>query len=111
MNNTLLALLLGVFSMIMWLIESYDFIKFLKERLIKFKQEEQTLLNKANFNIDILLNTPKLLPFVFDLTITLSLISMFGVGGTVGAVLGLGISNAFSIFILLFMAVVKYGTR
>lgn len=109
MNVQLLALLMGVFSAIMWLIESKEFISFIINHKKKLKEKENPSLKDITVhNLIIVANLPMLSAFALDLFITVSLLSLLGVGGGLGgALLGLGVSNVFSIFILGMQAVIS----
>lgn len=117
----IIGLVMAVLSAIFWCIEATPFVKGVKsiekpeekerkrrmkwERSIKLISRKPKSFKRSTDNfmyfIEIFNQLPKLWPFAIDILITLFLISSLGLGGTIGSIIGITISNVLSCYLII----------
>ena len=100
-NIMIFGVIMAILAFIFWTIELWPFIKFAKQqRLEPSTNYIGKLWNTIKYNGSIAVGFPLLIPVAFDLIITTSLTSIFSFGGMVGGIIGLLMSNLFSLLII-----------
>jgi len=93
-----MAFLSGIF----WIMEVIPYVRYVKR--LKIDKRTSVLHNTVEYtkyNFKLVKGSLLLLPFIFDLAVTMALSSIFSFGGMVGGIIGLFISNILSIFIII----------
>ena len=95
LETMLLCASMVALSVIFWIMEIYPFLK----TCALIKEANAGTVTKI---INVVQITPIAIPFIIDLTFTLTILSLFGLTGVFGAAMSFLASNIISIAILIF---------
>ena len=110
------GIIMAMVSFMFWCVEAWPFIQELKKlnkpTLVKPTTDSINMLasifntldyitDMVGYIVAIIFCGTKLFPLALDFTVTIFLTGAFGFGGTVGATIGLAISNLFSIALII----------
>lgn len=94
----LLTVLMATLSALFWCIEAVPFINALKKN-----NRKKGLFKAFRYAVGTVTALPKAIPLALDLACTIWLAGVFSLGGLFGTMIGITMSNVFSIFILFYV--------
>jgi hypothetical protein len=112
--TTLAGILMVAITFAFWFLELREFVHAIKEVHWKNPKPKSQmflvqLFHQIKINFGILCAMPLLMPFVIDMVVTIFLVESLGMGGVAGGLIGMFMSDLFSILIIATMASIKAG--
>ena len=94
----ILTIAMSALSALFWCIEAMPFFK-----AVKVNSKRRGLLRALRQTVGTITAIPKLIPLALDIGCTVWLAGVFSLGGLFGTMIGITMSNVFSVFILLYI--------